>query len=273
MAYAQQTMQPGEDLATLFSRHMTFEQPQQNEQAPQTQSSQQFAEPEGIQYSITQHYHHSSHLVHRDEPPAEPQRPSSAPPYEPFSAEYILSSHGVNPQCLSPQQLQLFKTADIPQQIRLVELWQICPPTNSQSTPAPGLATHEALEQEEIHAQLRHEQRLAEEDARRNSLMSMDGTPLTPVQTTDGHWVSTANAEPYMMSGYEMLARREYEETVKKHFQEEMSRPKEVYGHLGNAVDGYRLATDPVYASDWPRQQQAMEDQYGAFQQMGGMEF
>ncbi len=102
----------------------------------------------------------------------------------------------------------------------------------------------------------------------------MDGTPLTPVQTTDGHWVGTAYVEPYMMSGYEMLARREYEESVKRQLQEDMSGPKEVYNQFGSAVGGcnYRLATDPAYANDWSHQQQAMENQYGAYQQMGDME-
>jgi hypothetical protein len=109
----------------------------------------------------------------------------------------------------------------------------------------------------------------------------VDGTPLTPIQTSGGQWVSTAYVEPYMMSGYEMLAQREYEESAKRQLQEEMARPKEVYNHFGSAVGGaggggnYCLATDPVYDNDndWARQQQAMENQYGAFQQMGGMEF
>lgn len=77
-----------------------------------------------------------------------------------------------------------------------------------------------------------------------------------------------------MMSGYEMLARREYEESAKRQLEEEMARPKEVYSHFGSAVGGgpYRLATDPVYAADWATQQQAMENQYGVFQQMEDME-
>ena len=89
--------------------------------------------------------------------------------------------------------------------------------------------------------------------------------------------MGTAYVEPYMTSGYEMLARREYEESVKRQLQEEMAAPKEVVYNspfvaaVGDT--GYRLATDPAYASDWTSQQQAMEDQYGAYQAMGGMEF
>ncbi|KAJ2969539.1 hypothetical protein NUW58_g9966 [Xylaria curta] len=164
----------------------------------------------------------------------------------------------------------------MPQQSRLIELWQIYPPSNPQQTNPAVAWTNTTVEQEELLAQLRHEQKIAEAEAeaRRNSLMSMDGTPLTPVQTTDGHWVTTAYVEPYMMSGYEMLARREYEESAKRQLQEETSHPKEVYSHFGSAVGGgnYRLATDPAYANDWFYRQQAMENQYGAYQQMGDME-
>ncbi|KAF2963980.1 hypothetical protein GQX73_g9596 [Xylaria multiplex] len=268
-------MQASEELATLFSRNMTFQQPQPMQQIPQEQLGQQQPEPEPIKYSISQHYHHSAHIVHQDEPISEPQRPSSVPPQTQPSAEQVLSRHGIDPLCLSPQQLNLFKTADTPQQIRLVELWQICPPTNSQQANSAVAWTNTTVEQEELLAQLRHEQKLADEEARRNSVMSMDGTPLTPVQTTDGHWTSTAYVEPYMMSGYEMLARREYEESAKRQIQEEMFRPKVLYVNPSEPAIGacnYRLATDPVYANDWTRQQQAMENQYGAFQQMGDME-
>ncbi|KAI0399010.1 hypothetical protein F4802DRAFT_72862 [Xylaria palmicola] len=265
MAYAQSNMQAGEELATLFSRHMTIQQPQpaqpSYQQQQQQQQQQQAPEPEPIKYSISQHYNHSAHIVHQEEPISEPQRASSVPPQTQPSAEAVLIRYGVNPSGLSPQQLDLFKTADTPQQIRLIELWRICPPTNWQQTNPTVAWTNTTVEQEELLAQRRHEQRLAEEEeARRNSLMSMDGTPLTPIQTADGHWVPYA--EEYMVSGYDMLGQGEYVESVERHLQDEMPRPKE----------DYRLATDPAYANDWFRRQQAMENQYGAFQQMGDME-
>ncbi|KAI1828431.1 hypothetical protein F4861DRAFT_17 [Xylaria intraflava] len=274
MTYAESNMQAGEELATLFSRHMTFQQPQPVQQAPQEQTSQQQPEPEPIKYSISQHYHHSAHAVNQDTPILDSQRPSSVPPQATKpSVEDVLRNYGIDPTGLSSQQLELFKTADTPQQVRLVELWQIYPPTNSRQTDPSVAWASTTVEQEELLAQLHHEQMLAERDSQRSSLMSLDGTPLTPVQSTDGHWVSTAYVEPYMMSGYEMLARREYEESVKRQLEEDMSRPKEAY--YGSAVDGYnyRLATDPVYANEWPNQKQAMENQYGAFQQMNEMEF
>ncbi|KAI0007459.1 hypothetical protein F4779DRAFT_629112 [Xylariaceae sp. FL0662B] len=268
MTYSQPNMQANDELAALFSRTLTFQpQPVHPPQEPPTpQEPEPEPEPEPIKYSISQHYTHSAHIARQAEPPAEPQRPSSEPTQA--SAGSILRQHGIDDTALSAAQIELFKTADDAQKLRLIELWRICPPVHvpDNSTFAWSRTT---VEQEELLAQLRYEQRLAE-DEQKNSVMSLDGTPLTPVQTGDGHWVATSYMEPYMMSGYEALARREYEESAKRQYEESMSRPKDVYNHFGNAVGDqtYRPATDPVYKDDWMRQQQAMENQYGAFQQM-----
>ncbi|KAI5861693.1 hypothetical protein GGS23DRAFT_126519 [Durotheca rogersii] len=267
MTYAPPNMQAGDDLAALFSRNLTL-QPQP---APAAQETPKAQEPEQtpIVYSITQHYHHSAHLARQEEPLAQPQRPSSEPPQtQQPSAEAILSSHGINYAALSAAQLELFKSAEDSQKIRLIELWHFCPPTNTQdSLVVSWIPT--TVEQEELLAKLRYDRRLAEEQ--NQNMMSMDGTPLTPVQTGDGRWVAMSDVEPYMMSGYEALAQREYEESAKQQY---VPISKDVYNHFGISVAGptYRPATDPVYDNDWTRQQQAMENQYGAFQQMDGME-
>ncbi|KAI1205338.1 uncharacterized protein F4807DRAFT_443647 [Annulohypoxylon truncatum] len=270
MTYPQSDVQTSDELAAMFSRNLTL-QPQPV-QAPRETSELQQPERE-ITYSISQHYHHSAHLAHQDDHPVEYRRPSSEPPQtqEP-SAESILNKHGIDHAGLSAAQLELFKTADDSQKLRLIQLWQICPPSNTRDNPAVALSTT-TVEEEEFLAQLRYERRLAEE-AQNNTVMSMDGTPLTPVQTGDGRWVAMTDVEPYMMSGYEALARREYEESARQQYEEAMTIPKDVYSHFGTAVGGptYRPATDPVYDSDWTRQQQAMENQYGAFQQMDNME-
>jgi len=79
--------------------------------------------------------------------------------------------------------------------------------------------------------------------------------------------------ESYMTTGYEELARREYEKSM-----QQQQPTRDVYSHFGSAVGGhiYNKATDPVYniipnsGPEWEqRQQQAMENQYGAFQQKG----
>ncbi|KAI0195433.1 hypothetical protein F4808DRAFT_329343 [Astrocystis sublimbata] len=292
MAYAQPNMDTGDELSTLFSRNMTFQQPRPEP----VQQVQQQPDAEPIKYSITQHYHHSAHAVHQEAAP-EPQRAASVPAQTQFSAEQVLSQHGVDPLRLSAQQIELFKTGDMPQQLRLIELWQICPPDNSSNTHTRMDWPDTSVEQEMILAQRRQSQRAEEERQRRDSEMSMDGTPLTPVQTTDGHWVTTAYVEPYMMSGYEMMAQREYEESTKRQLQEvRMDQPKDVYNHFGSAVGGhnntYSPATDPVYllahnptyhtttgiatdptcTSEWTYRQQ-LENQYGAFRQMSEMDY
>jgi len=278
-------MQMHEDLATLFSRNLSIHNPTCVDPTPQIRE-----EPSQVEapytYSITQHYHHSAHLASQ-----QPSRPASEPPQtDQLTTEIILSRHGVDASSLFPSQLELFKTADAGQQMRLIELWRICPPNYGGHALAQDLGTWPAtsLQQEETMAKLRYERRMTEERMLRTrasedqhlmdsaeDTMSDESTPLTPIQGGDGRWSGQA-PEPYMSSGYEALAQREYEQS---------SRPsKDVYSHFGTAVGGptYNQATDPVYkivedvhkysnvGADWSnrlQQQQAMENQYGAFEQ------
>jgi len=102
--------------------------------------------------------------------------------------------------------------------------------------------------------------------------------PITPIQGGDGRWSGNPqHAEPYMASGYEILAQREYEASA--------GPSKDVYSHFGTTVGGptYSHSTDPVYKTvedihkypnvggDWEsllhQRQMAMENQYGAFEQ------
>jgi hypothetical protein len=291
VATSNMDMQANDDLAALFSRNLTLQQQPPQPQAqptslasteePQLQHETQLrreseeaqpqAELEPIKYSITQHYQPSAYIYRDDNPPPAvdlPRRSSEPPQTQQPSAELLLAQHGVDARLLSAPQMELFKAAESSQQLRLVELWRICPPANPQENPAVALQTT-TIEQEEFLARLRYQRNFEENEQR----MNMESTPLTPVQTGDGHWVTTAYVEPYMASGYEELARREYEESVKQQqYHDATSRPKEVfYSHFGAAVGGpeYRPATDPVYGTnEWARQQQAMENQYGTYQQM-----
>ena len=263
MMHNQQNMQPNDELVSLFARNLTLN-PQPVEQPRQTEP-----ESQPITYSITQHYHHSAHIAREtNEAASKPQRHSSEPPQsQQPSAELILNLHGINHAALSASQMELFKTADDAQKLRLIELWRICPPANQQENPAVAL-TNTTVEQEEFLAQIRYQRQWEENEQSHNTQMSLDGTPLTPVQTEDGRWTTAADVEPYMESGYELLARREYEESAKGQRDEAMFTPKNVYFPFGTAVGGqnYRQATDPAYGHDWASRQQAMEDQYGHFQ-------
>jgi hypothetical protein len=233
-------------------------------------------------YSISQHYHHSNHLVSQ-----QPSRPASEPPQtDQLTTEIILSRHGVDVNSLFPSQIELFKTADASQQMRLIELWRICPPNYGGHALAQDIGTWPAtsLEQEESMAKLRYERQMLEERMSRSGgdvqvMESMEDTmsdasttaPLTPIQGGDGRW-QNQHAEPYMQSGYEALAARDYERSAG-------GASKSTYSHFGSAVGGqaYNHATDPVYKTiddihkypnvggDWEallqQRKQIMEDQ------------
>jgi hypothetical protein len=270
-------MAMNEDLVNMFSRNLSFTP----YVAPTQEEPSQTETP--IIYSITQHYHHSAHIAAQ-----QPARPASEPPQtDQLTTEIILSRHGVDVATLSPAQITLFKTADSSQQMRLIQLWQLY-----RTTPNIGgqgilqdLSNYQttSFEQEEAIAKLRYERQILEERTSRtggdqgmdDDTMSDESSvtpmPMTPIQGGDGRWANTHVAEPYMSSGYEALARREYEQSA--------GPSKDIYSHFGTAVGGptYNHATDPVYntiedvhkypnvSSEW--QQQAMEDQYGAYAQ------
>jgi hypothetical protein len=182
-----------------------------------------------------------------------------------MSAEHILRIHGVDPFTLTPSQLQLFRIADQAQKRRLVELWSICPPNNGGDIPSLAWSST-TVEQEEHLARLRHE-RLQQAET-----LSLDGTT---VQSNDGSWhqQATHESEPYMMSGYEELMRREQE---RERQSMESQRSDAGYGHYNttSVEPNYSPATDPIYQGpDYVRQQQlmGMASQYGAFQEHRGV--
>ena len=145
---------------------------------------------------------------------------------------------------------------------------------------AQALGPATTFQQEEALAKLRYERQMMEERMLRTSSENMEAEdtmsdssatpmPMTPIQSGDSRW--SGHAEPYMTSGYEALAQREYECS---------SGPsKDIYSHFGTAVGGpkYQPSTDPVYnttdttnynnlGGDWQKlveqRQQAMENQY-----------
>ncbi|RAL63337.1 hypothetical protein DID88_003762 [Monilinia fructigena] len=241
-----------EELAMLFARNLSLHNPP----PPAPVEEPKEVEPT-YTYSISQHYTHSAHVV------KQPSRPASEPPQtDQLTVDIILARHGVDSSSLYPTQIDLFKTADASQQMRLIELWRICPPYNGGNSLAHNLWTgpSTSLEQEESMANM-------DEDT-----MS-DGSshaPLTPIQGGDARWNHAEHVEPYMASGYELLAAREYEQST--------GPSKDVYSHFGSAVGGsqYKQSIDPVYKTveslnRYPNVE-AMENQYGVFQnyQFGG---
>lgn len=269
-----------DELAALFSRNLSLE----NHYVVPVEQPPAVEAP--IVYSISQHYHHSAHIASQ-----QPSRPASEPPQtDQFTVEIILARHGVDVNSLSPSQLELFKTADTTQQMRLVELWRISPPGYGGHALTHGIVNmpSTSFEQEESMAVLRYERQMNEERMSRaggelhtldseSTMSDESGTipmPMTPIQAGDGQWNSP---EPYMASGYEILAQRDYERSA--------GPSKDIYSHFGTSIGGptYNQATDPVYNStpemqrysnvsgDWAQlmeqRRQVMENQYGAYAQ------
>lgn len=239
-----------EDLAALFQQHLSLQPQPTYSAAPPPQEEPKHVE-EPYVYSISRHYHHSNHAVIQ-----QPARPASEPPQtDQLTTEIILGRHGVDVMTLFPSQIELFKTAEASQQMRLIELWRICPPNYGGHALAQDVGNWPAtsFQQEEAMAKLRYERQMLEERLARSSgdtqNMGMDGAedtmsdasttaPLTPIQGGDSRW---SNVEPYMQSGYDLLAQKEYETS---------SAPsKETCSHFGSAIGGshYKHATDPVY--------------------------
>lgn len=240
------TMTVQDDLAALFAQNLTLNQP-----APPPPPSRD----DKIVY-ISQHYTHTAHISAAS--PIPPPRPTSEPDLA--DLEHILRSHGVETAALTLPQIELFRRADNAQKTRLVQLWTICPPPPSSSAANHSITwSATSLEQEEMLARRRYDtlQQAAPQQLEAPEVtMSLDGTEVlstSPGSVQSGAWESSpvvvhahTYMEPYMQSGYEELARREYN---------------------NGSAESRKAALDPVYQGgllDWERQQW-MENQYGSF--------
>jgi hypothetical protein len=157
---------------------------------------------------------------------------------------------------LFPSQIELFQNADDDQRLRLLELWRISPPQGRQGYPSGTDYNMSrqlydwpptSLAQEEAMAKLRYEKEYEQQQAKGQDMAAQASRDLS---------TSPQVAEPYMSSGYDMLARREYEESSRKE------------------PPSYNQATDPVYNSTgnngglWQKNAGSildMENQYGAY--------
>lgn len=232
-----------DELTQLFaaSMHLSQNAPQQPQPEPVQQQNEQGA-PKAIVYASS-HYTHSHHVV--------PTRSVSAPPVrtniELSELGAILLRNSINPELLFPSQVELFQNADDDQRLRLLELWRISPPQGRQGYPEGSDYNMSrqlydwpptSLAQEEAMAKLRYEKDQQQQEAHRARELS----------------TSPQLAEPYMMSGYDMLAKRDYEQSARE--------------------PGYHHATDPVYNSSssssnglWQKSANVseMENNYGAY--------
>lgn len=264
MVSLQPNIQSHDELAALFSRNLTFN-PDYGKVAPPADPAPPAPAVQPLAYSVSQHYHHSSHLMNHqgrsEDVAAQEAQGFSSEPAQIASqtSETILRIHGIDPASLTPAQVNLFRVADSPQQMRLLELWSICPPNTGGDIPALAWSST-TLDHEEYLARFRFER------AQKAQAMSLDGTP---VQVNDGRWHQQGRweSEPYMSSGYQELMRRE-EERERQKEESRLMDQKQGGSHAG--PQNYTHATDPVYMGpDQARQQQQvdMASQYGSFEQ------
>jgi hypothetical protein len=273
-----------EELSRLFSAHMSLAPtrpqptPQPQQQEPEEQPAEQqertrVSQP--ITY-ISQHYTHSYHIA----PTHQVQQKPAKTPFELSELQSILLRNSIDPSLLFPSQIDLFQNADDDQRLRLLELWRISPPQGRQGYPG-GVDYNTSrqlydwpptsLAQEEAMAKLRYE-RLEEERIQQEEIQkhqqeldqSMDQSIDSAAvhATRDILAASPSTAEPYIVSGYDLLAKREYEESAQA-----------TANHLKES-SRYNQATDPVYnhagsnGGLWDMNVGSildMENQYGAF--------
>ncbi|KAI4951302.1 hypothetical protein J4E91_004011 [Alternaria rosae] len=250
-----------DELTRLFSANMNLSQstpqpmqPQMQQEQPVQQQQQQEEAPKQIVYA-SQHYTHSYHV-----PTRSTSEPALKTHIESSDLAAILLRNSIDPSLLFPSQIDLFQNADDDQRLRLLELWRISPPSGRQGHPA-GVDYNmsrqlydwppTSLAQEEAMAKLRYERQQAE---------SAQQEAIQQHQQQLDQSMAAASAEPYMASGYEMMARREYEESCRGE----------------NALkesNKYNQATDPVYNNTssnglWQKNVGSvadMENTYGAY--------
>lgn len=228
-----------DELTKMFNKSMNFSN-------PQTETVQERPPPTPTaNFSVSQHYHHSAHQV-----------PTVATTSEltDFAAIDLLRDHGIDPSQLSVSQGDLFKKADTDQRDRLIELWRIShpQPTDWQGADGPQVTT---VKQEEELARMRYEGNSGLNESQAKT------TGLTGTRMDD----DTNSVEPYVKSGYEVLAERDY--NVQAH---KFTHDKNTYNPLGSAV-GLPHALDPAFNSKewWQFMDSAPADmQYGMFEQM-----
>lgn len=243
-----------DELTQLFAAHMSLSQgvpqhvAQHQQQDYHEQPAQQQQEPEEptqqIVYAST-HYTHSHHVAS----PRSASEPAMKTHIDASDLAAVLMRNSIDPSLLFPSQIDLFQNADDDQRLRLLELWRISPPQGRQGHPAgAGFELSRqlydwpptSLAQEETMAKLRYEKQQVELNKT---------SPMTQ------------SAEPYMASGYEMMAQREYEKSAKA-----------AENSLKESTK-YNQATDPVYNSAgssglWQKNVGSvmdMENNYGAF--------
>ncbi|KIV99155.1 hypothetical protein, variant [Verruconis gallopava] len=248
-------MRQQDELAGLFARTMTFSNP-----TPPPEEKQQPKPPSEEPRKIYASMHYVPPTSFSLQTPQSSPEPETRPLSDNEIAE-MLVQNGIDPHSLFPSQVSLFRNAEADQRNRLMELWRISPPNLGAYDIAKEQATwlETTLQREEEVARLKYERAVIEAQgigSPHDAIAAVDqiSRPASAPEArsppaTSGFGASTA--EPYMTTGYEMLAQREYD------------RSEGLYSESAT----YRQATDPAYrgGGNWNKNMQDMENSYGAY--------
>ena len=242
----QRKEQQDDELSNLFEKNMNFSNVQLN-----TGGSSLSSPASALGYSSSQHYHHSAHAAPKtlEDDHMALQHGLTTDAYK------MLISHHIDPIYLPAEERDHFQSAGPKQREKLVGLWRVGLPEvfqrkvmddwQQKRPEGEGELTGFSNRQENAHSSV---------------------SPPTNVMSENTVAKEQTLVEPYMESGYEYLASRDYSrdaEKVKAH--------EQTYDPLGPAV-GYQQALDPAFAGrEWWRDfvhEQPMELQYGMFEQM-----
>lgn len=262
------------DLAELFRQKISLSPYMNNSSShasqplvTEVQELVQEEETPAINYSISQHYHHSAHVVEAINADQASVAHVVGFPQTGLSIYQTLAQHNITPSSLLRSQLTLFEQADDDQRSRLIQLWSISPSnytTNEGQELVDRFAEYQTrtLEQEEESACFRH-QRSALKEQYHDESESGDIQSGRTLFEGDDH----NGAEAYITSGYELLAQRDYNQQQKRTIRTNLSPTVGLI--LG---DLYNHATDPVYDRNGQQPEdlgkQPTEHQYGMFDQI-----
>ncbi|KAE9984260.1 hypothetical protein EG328_008936 [Venturia inaequalis] len=259
-----------DELAGLFARNMNFSNPTPPPEQQQ-QVIQKMSEPAPHIIYASSHYVPNPQPRH-NEPSPEPE-PAPCQPVVHFLSDSeirdILNRNSINPDTLFLSQVNLLRNAGDDQRLRLLELWHISPPNIGHYDLVKEQAswTETTLNQEEQMARLRYERMMAErqfgnkiqqrqvEDQSMSLEVAQGIERPASAPESRGRSSHGSGAEPYMTSGYELLAQREYERSTAD--------------PASNESTQYSQATDPVYRASgtWDKSLENMANRYGAYEQ------
>ncbi len=237
------------DLAELFRRSVNISSPTGNHHPRPMETTLVESRdivpkaPPSVNYSISQHYTHSAHVVHTMDTDQTSANKFVESTPRGLSIYQILAQNNIPPSSLLRSQLTLFEQADEEQRVRLIQLWSISPPNmtrNEGQTPVKRICGYQtgALEQEKELPWVQQKGDIFQKP-------SQSIVDLTYDRSGYSGWFcgnSLEDAETYMTSGYEQLAQRDYEEQGRRTIPASLSTSAGlIFG------DRYNHATDPIY--------------------------